>query len=115
MFGLEPLTPAYGRDYKSLEELKTDFYNNKDFMTPSGRYTSFTELLERFSGKQLEVRFNKLRDAGMVTVLTHNDGAGAYCHGCECEIDGTPYYVAGYSFCCKECSDAFDASFRSYE
>lgn len=45
LFGIEPLMPAYGRDYKSAAALKADFDANKDFQTPSGSYTSKEDLV----------------------------------------------------------------------
>jgi len=46
MFGLEPLTPAYGRDYKSLKAIQTDFDCNKDFKTAGGQYINKPQIVE---------------------------------------------------------------------
>ena len=40
MFGIFPLVPAYGRDYKSLKDLRTDWEAGKDFQCVNGRYCS---------------------------------------------------------------------------
>ena len=45
MFGVSPLTPAYGRDYKSLKALESDFNDLKDFKTPDGQAINKTDLL----------------------------------------------------------------------
>ena len=67
MFGLEPLMPAYGRDYKSLAKLKEDFDKGVDFTTASGSYTSKRELFE--SGvRQITVRYNKVQKIGSLEV-----------------------------------------------
>lgn len=44
LFGIEPLTPAHGRDYTSEAALLADFNANKDFLTPRGQYTSKDDL-----------------------------------------------------------------------
>ena len=38
LFGIEPLTPAYGRDYKSKKAIQADFDAGKDFLMSSGSY-----------------------------------------------------------------------------
>lgn len=38
MFGVLPLRPAYGRDYKTEDQLKADWELDKDFMCASGQY-----------------------------------------------------------------------------
>lgn len=39
------LTPAYGRVYKTLDEIKEDFYGGKDFKIHKGPYCSERDLL----------------------------------------------------------------------
>ncbi len=46
MFGLTPLIPAYGRDYKSLKAAQADFDAGKDFLGVSGQAVTKNELAE---------------------------------------------------------------------
>lgn len=46
MFGVDPIAPAYGRQYKSLKEAQADLDGDKDFRTPNGQYISRKELLQ---------------------------------------------------------------------
>lgn len=61
------LTPAYGRDYKSLKAVQADFNAGKDFRlnTPSGdTYCSIRD----FNGKgRIQVRYAKLAKVGFLT------------------------------------------------
>ena len=69
MFGLVPLMPAYGRDYKELEEAQADFDMNKDFRTPSGPYTNKSDLERMYPGMEdIRVRFDGLADTGMLRI-----------------------------------------------
>jgi hypothetical protein len=67
MFGLTPLVPAYGRDYKSKKAVEEDFYNNKDFKTPSGSYTNWTDL-KKTGLTEIEIRYNKLMKLTFVKI-----------------------------------------------
>ena len=67
MLGLEPITPAYGRDYKSLAKLKADFEAGQDFQTSSGSYTNRRDLFE-FGVRQIMVRYDKIRKVGSLEV-----------------------------------------------
>ena len=67
MLGLEPIMPAYGRDYKSLAKLKADFEAGLDFQTASGSYTNKRDLFE-FGVRQITVRYGKLRKVGSLKV-----------------------------------------------
>ena len=64
------LTPAYGRDYKSLADAKRDLLDGKDFilndiMSPhDGRLCSSRD----FTGQTVKVRFNRFRGVGVVTL-----------------------------------------------
>lgn len=57
------LTPAYGRDYKSVKALKEDIKANKDFIINDisspwdGKACSPTD----FKGEQVQFRYNKLQ------------------------------------------------------
>ncbi len=44
MFGIEPLVPAYGRDYKTVEEFKVALLAGTDFQTAFGQYCSIRDL-----------------------------------------------------------------------
>lgn len=69
MFGLEPLTPAYGRDYKSLKAVQDDFDKDKDFMTPSGRATNRRDLVQMHPDKKkFRVRYKRLTMVNFVKV-----------------------------------------------
>ena len=69
MFGVEPLTPAYGRDYKSKREAQADFDADKDFMCASGQYTNRADLAQMYPGKKkYRVRYKRLTQVGFVEV-----------------------------------------------
>ena len=60
------LTPAYGRDYKSLKEVHTDFNDNKDFvMEPSGQYINREQFAK---GVTVNIRYSQLRKVASVKV-----------------------------------------------
>lgn len=60
------ITPAYGRDYKSVKEVQADFDADKDFVEAmSGSYINKTQLVE-LKQRSVNVRYAKLRK---VTVL----------------------------------------------
>jgi len=68
LFGIEPLMPAYGRDYETLEDAQADFSKNLDFRTPSGPYTNKSDLAKIYPHlERIRVRFSKLEDTGDVT------------------------------------------------
>lgn len=58
MFGVSPITPAYGRDYKNRKDVKTDFNKNLDFVTPMGQYINKAQLKD-MDCKSIQVRFSK--------------------------------------------------------
>ena len=61
MFGVSPLVPAYGRDYKSKAEVRKDWDANKDFMTPNRQYTSKQELKKMYPDlKEITIRYKKV-------------------------------------------------------
>lgn len=47
------LTPAYGRVYKTLDEIKEDFYGGKDFKIHKGPYCSERDLLSLIKNLKL--------------------------------------------------------------
>jgi len=55
MFGVFPLVPAYGRDYKTKEEVEKDWKAGKDFQCVNGQYCSIRD----FPGQKVSIRFNK--------------------------------------------------------
>lgn len=55
MFGVFPLQPAYGRDYKSKAALQKDWDEGKDFVTVRGQYCSKAD----FPGQLVEFRFRR--------------------------------------------------------
>ena len=66
-FGILPLMPAYGRDYKSLSALKADYDAGKDFLTPGGQYANKADLanIPTLPAK-IQVRYGKMRKTGMI-------------------------------------------------
>lgn len=56
MFGIMPLTPAYGRDYKSKDAVIKDWKSGKDFQTSGGRYCSIRD----FPNQEVTIRYKKL-------------------------------------------------------
>ncbi len=58
MFGIEPLTPAYGRDYGSVTQVKYALYAGLDFKAANGQYCSIRDL-KGMGAKTIQVRYNK--------------------------------------------------------
>ncbi|MEE9598172.1 MAG: hypothetical protein V3V96_15480 [Acidiferrobacterales bacterium] len=58
MFGITPLVPAYGRDYKSKKAAQADFDADLDFVTAGGQYINRSQLLDLpgFTRRPIEVR-----------------------------------------------------------
>jgi hydroxymethylpyrimidine pyrophosphatase-like HAD family hydrolase len=67
MFGISPLTPAYGRDYKSAKALKEDFEADKDFVTADGRYINKSQIKE-LGLKTINARYKQLREVCVLKV-----------------------------------------------
>jgi len=65
--GIEPISPAYGRDYKSKAEVLADFDANKDFVSPSGRYGTKKEFIA-LGMKTITVRYKKLRETFVINL-----------------------------------------------
>jgi hypothetical protein len=61
MFGISPLLPAYGRDYKSQKDVLADWNANKDFLTAGGQYTSKSDLVKFHPGQTITIRYDKNR------------------------------------------------------
>ena len=67
LFGIEPLMPAYGRDYTTPEEAQADFSKNLDFRTPSGPYTNRADLARMYPHlEKIRVRFSGLEETDYV-------------------------------------------------
>ena len=67
MFGVDPLVPAYGQDYKSKKELLKAWDAIKDFETAFGQYTSQAELAT--SGfKNIRVRYDNRQKTVVIPV-----------------------------------------------
>ena len=67
MFGMFPLRPAFGRDYKSKKEIVAALDANKDFECANGSYIGKKELL-KLGIKYAEIRYNKNRSCCTVTL-----------------------------------------------
>lgn len=67
MFGVSPLVPAYGRDYKSMKAVQADFDADKDFLTAEGQYINRPQVVE-LGLNRIQVRYGKLRKTGMLKV-----------------------------------------------
>lgn len=65
------LLPAYGRDYKTAEEAKKDWFKGKDFIFNDlgSRYNGAYCSIRDFSEGEFELRFNKMQEFTMVTVV----------------------------------------------
>lgn len=61
-FGIAPLTPGPGRDYKSKAAAQADFDAGKDFRCASGQATTKAELIRfGFTAKTITCRNANLR------------------------------------------------------
>lgn len=74
MLGLEPLTPAYGRDYRSLRAAQADLDAGRDFQTPAGPYVGIEEL-RRIGVRSIGLRYGRLRKYGVLRVKAAEGGA----------------------------------------
>lgn len=60
------LTPAYGRDYKSMKAVKADFDAQKDFvLQPEGCYINKQQIAK---GVTVNIRYKQLREVCPITV-----------------------------------------------
>jgi hypothetical protein len=62
MFGIEPLSPAYGRKYTSKAAAQADFDANKDFTSCFGQYINKEQLVplcKKCGMKTIKVYINK--------------------------------------------------------
>ena len=57
MFGILPITPAYGRDPKSHKAAQADLDDSKDWRCSSGQYIGKSDLVDILgAGKKIEAR-----------------------------------------------------------
>lgn len=67
MFGVSPIVPAYGRDYKSKKALLEDFDKDLDFLTPLGQPINKSQLKE-MGLSQIQARFKANRSVAMIKI-----------------------------------------------
>lgn len=74
MFGILPLTPAYGRNYKSAKAVREDFEKNLDFKTADGKYINLVNIIDDIKHNpnkwpdEIEIRYNNLRSLVMINL-----------------------------------------------
>lgn len=69
LFGIEPLSGAYGRDYTSIKKAQADFDAGKDFKMPGGTVTD-KQTLVTLGVVMVDIRYNKNRDKDCLRVQT---------------------------------------------
>ena len=67
LFGVEPLSGAYGRDYTSIKAAQADFDAGKDFRTAGGSYVGKSELAND-GVTQIDIRYAKNQKKGVLKV-----------------------------------------------
>ena len=67
MFGISPIIPAFGRDYRGLKALEIDFNKGLDFINASGQAINKDNLL-CLGLKTIQVRYGKLRKTAMIEI-----------------------------------------------
>jgi len=75
MFGVIPLSGAYGRRYTSRAKAQVDLDAGKDFRTPMGQYINREDLIKRCGmkpGTKIEVRLGKNDERS--AILTIKEG-----------------------------------------
>ena len=70
MFGILPLTPAYGRNPKSRKAAQADLDAGLDWRTPSGQYINRPQLVEVLQARKIEARSANLRKIWMLDLLS---------------------------------------------
>ncbi len=58
LFGVEPLVPAYGRDYKNDAQVRDALLGGTDFRTAGGQYCSIRDLRE-MDVQSIQVRYGR--------------------------------------------------------
>lgn len=70
MIGVEPLSPAYGRDYRTLREAQAHLDAGKDFVAANGQYIGLQEL-QRLGLREVRVRFARSTKTGLLKIPQH--------------------------------------------
>jgi len=73
LFGIEPLMPARGRDYKSRDEMQAAFDANRDLMTASGVVTSKQDLIDMGHTGTVSARWGRLQMRGVLFITQKED------------------------------------------
>jgi len=60
LFGISPLTPAYGRDYTNKKTLLEDFNANKDFLTALGKPINKEQIKNEVKTNYINIRYDQL-------------------------------------------------------
>ena len=71
MYKNTTLTPAYGRDYKSVKALMEDWKDGKDFiLQPSGVYISISEvpLLKMSGHTHIHFRYHNMTKVHVISI-----------------------------------------------
>ena len=70
MFGILPLTPAYGRDYKKKADVLKDWNDNKDFKTSAGQYINREQFatMDELPKSNITIRYNKLTEVLVTSI-----------------------------------------------
>lgn len=71
-FGISPLTPAYGRDYKSAVAVQEAFHKGNDFLTFMGQYINKPQIV-KLGMKTINVRYGQLRKVVVIDVTNEPD------------------------------------------
>lgn len=100
-----PASPAYGRDYKTEEEVRADWEAGKDFLNQSlvgGTYVNKDDLV---NGETVNIRYNNLQD---VCVIGPGDsGAQEYVEMLH-SGDGEPWNIKLGAEPCEDTDDYLD-------
>lgn len=62
------LTPAYGRDYKSLKDAQKDFDDGKDFRLNSYNGDCYISIRDFKEPQEIQVRYKKLTQVGFLKI-----------------------------------------------
>tara|TARA_R110002126_G_scaffold14054_17_gene59831 strand:+ start:42 stop:290 length:249 start_codon:yes stop_codon:yes gene_type:complete len=74
LYGIEPLTGAYGRSYTSVSKAQADFNDDKDFRMASGSYINKSQLLE-MGVTTIAFRYDSNRKKDYLKVQTEKQAA----------------------------------------
>lgn len=68
MFGILPLSPAFGQDFPSKKEVEKDFNDNKDFRTSTGHSIN-KEQIKGLNMKRVDVMYQKFTKVTSIKVI----------------------------------------------